>query len=60
MQPYESVSLLDAAEGFRKQTKGISQDNNIGDDIFNVVEGDSVGLRDNTTVAGDVIFMDLK
>ena len=56
MQPYESMSLQDASEGFRKLSKGISLDENIDDEILDDEERDSVGLPDNTAVAGDVLF----
>ena len=56
MQPYESMSLQDAAEGFRKLSKGISLDENIDDENLDDGERDSVGLLDNTAVAGDVLF----
>ena len=56
MQPYESMSLQDASEGFRKLSKGISLDEIIDDEILDDEERDSVGLPDNTAVAGDVIF----
>ena len=34
MQPYESMSLQDASEGFRKLTKGISLDESVYDEIL--------------------------
>ena len=55
MQPYESMSLQDASEGFRKLTKGISLDEAIADEILDDEERDSVGLPDNPAVGQDVI-----
>ena len=55
MQPYESMSLQDASEGFRKLTKGISLDETIADEILDDEERDSVGLPDNPAVGEDVI-----
>ena len=56
MQPDETMSLQDASDGFRKLSKGISLDENVYDEILDDEERDSVGLPDNTDVAGDVIF----
>ena len=56
MQPYESMTLQDASEGFRKLTKGISLDENIDGEISDDEERDPVGLPQNTAVAGDVTF----
>lgn len=56
MQPYESMTLQDASKGFRKLTKGISLDENIGDEISDDLERDPVGLSQNTALAGDVTF----
>ena len=55
MQAYESMSLQDASEGFRKLTKGISLDETIADEILDDEERDSVGLLDNSAVGEDVI-----
>ena len=56
MQPYESMTLQDASEGFRKLTKGISLDENIDGEISDDEERDPVGLAQNTAVVGDVTF----
>ena len=55
MQLYESMTLQDASEGFRKLTKGISLDENIDGEISDD-ERDPVGLAQNTAVVGHATF----
>ena len=56
MQPYESMTLQDASEGFQKMKKGISLDENLGHENLDDEEGDDVGLSNNNGVAIDVII----
>ena len=44
MQPYSSMSLRDASDGFSKLIKGISLDEDIGDENFDEEEGNLAGL----------------
>ena len=56
MQPYESISLQDASQGFLRRPKGTSPNENIGDEVLDKEEGNSVGLPKNNAVAGYLIF----
>ena len=55
MQPYASMSLQDASEGFSKLRKGISLDEHIGDEDLDEEEGNLLELPNNNAAAGEVI-----
>ena len=55
MQPYASMTLQDASEGFSKLRKGISLDEDIANDGFEE-EGNLNGIPTNNAAAGEVIL----
>ena len=54
MQPYASMSLQDASEGFLMLTKVTSLEENTGDEVLDEEEGESVKFSNNN-VAGNVV-----
>ena len=55
MQPYASMSLQDASEGFSKLRKGISLDEDIEDEELEEEEGNLLGLTTHNVDAREVI-----
>ena len=55
-QPYASVSLQDASDGFSRLKKGISLDEDIEDEDLDEEQGNLVGLPNSDAVAGEVIL----
>lgn len=56
MQPYLSMSLRDASDGFSKLIKGVRLDEDIADEDSGEEEGNLDGLPKSNVAAGEVIF----
>ena len=56
MQPYASMTLQEASEGFSKLKKGISLDEDMAEEDLDVEEANLVGVPSNDAAAGEVIL----
>ena len=56
MQPYTSMSVQDASDGFSKLLKGICLDEDVEDENLQEDEGNLVSLPNTNAAAGQVIF----
>ena len=56
MQPYASMSMKDASEGFYKLRKGISLDEDIEEEDFDEEEANLPAVPNNDDAAGDIIL----
>ena len=56
IQPYTSMSVQDASDGFSKLLKGICLDEDVEDENLHEDEGNLVSLPNTNAAAGQVIF----